>query len=364
MKLLSKVDDLSGIRLAAINFLVNLSMECSGVFLPLYASNHGASKLQVGFIAASYGLSFFVASMVFSRQSDILGRTRFIKAGLGLSALAYASQLFAVNTMTLLAARAFVGLCLGMCSAAMTVHVYEARGSVGKFIGYGALGWLFGAAVAAVLPNTQALFVMSGLASVAAFALAMKLREETAPRTRPPLFPVSLARSNYRLYLPFFLRQVGAQAVWAIFPLFLAGIGASKTWIAVMDGINMGGQFVLMRFVDRFDPARMFRLGLAASVLMFAAYGVANHYLEILPVQILVAAGYSCLFVGAITFLLKKNPERGASSGLMYSVAYLSAGVGPLIGGAVAQIWGFHAVMFVASGLALAGFLVARGLRI
>ena len=351
------------VRLAAINFLLNLSIETSAVFLPLYAIGMGASELQVGFIVASYGVSFFVSSLVFGRQSDIHGRVAFVRLGLGLSALAYGLQIVATNPLTLLVARAFVGLCLGIRSEAMTAYVYDAGGRMGRFISYGSLGWLFGAITAAILRDYHILFVASGLASALAFVFSLTLEELAVSRVRVALLPVSLLRSNIRVYLSFFIRQMGAQAVWAVFPLFLAGIGASRTWIAVLSAINMGGQFLAMRFVDRFDPARMVVLGLALSVVVFAAYGFSTNYLQLAPVQVLLSIAWSCLFIGSLTFLLRKNVERGSAAGLLYSATNLSTGLGPVMGGAISQAWGFSALMFVASGLALTGLLASRGLR-
>ncbi|MEW6033883.1 MAG: MFS transporter [Chloroflexota bacterium] len=354
---------LLGLRLAAVNFLVNFSIEASVIFLPLYASDMGASNLEVGFIAAGYGTAFFLSSFFFGRQSDMRGRVAFIRAGLGLSAVAYLLQVFASSPMLLLLSRAIVGFCLGACSSALMAYVYEAEGRVGRFSSYGSLGWLFGAVVAGILRDYQALFVASAAASAVAFGLSLTLKEQGVGRIRVAAFPTAVIRANVKVYLPFFLRQLGAQAVWAIFPIFLAGIGASKAWIAVLSGINMAGQFVAMRFVDRFNGAVMLKVGLVASALVFAAYGMSSHYLQLLPVQALLSVAWSCLFVGAMTYLLGENVERGTAAGLLYSTTYLSTGLGPFLGGAVSQLWGFGALMYTSSALAIAGLLSSRGLQ-
>ncbi|MDO8568340.1 MAG: MFS transporter [Dehalococcoidales bacterium] len=171
-------------------------------------------------------------------------------------------------------------------------------------------------------------------------------------------------QANRKVYLAFFLRQLGAQAVWAIFPLYLAGIGASKQWIALMDAINMGSQFAFMRLVERFNPALIFRIGLLLSAIVFGIYGLASNYLQLLPVQVTLGAAWSCLFVGSLGYLLRKNIERGSVSGLLYSTTYLSGGIGPFMGGAVSELWGYAPLMYLSSGMALASFVYSRGLRI
>jgi MFS family permease len=350
-------------RLALVSFLLNLAVEASSVFLPLYAKSVGSSNLEIGLIASSYGIAFFLSSLLFGRQSDIHGRLRFIRAGLGLSAIAYLSQVVSHTPITLLAARGFVGFCLGVTSAALMAYTYENQKQIGNFVSYGALGWLFGAFAAAVLRDYEPLFLASAISSILAFLVSLTLREEATSRIEVAVFPLPIIKANRRVYLAFFIRQLGANAIWAIFPLYLADIGASKLWIAILDGINNGGQFVAMRLVERFNPAKVFRMGLLISALVFVIYGVANNYLQLVPVQIMLAISWSSMFIGALTYLLRKSNERGTVSGLLYSTIYLSAGLGPFLGGAIAQAWGFVTVMYFGSSLAFLSFLSSGGLN-
>jgi MFS family permease len=79
------------LQLALLSLLINLAVEASGVFLPLYAKSVGSSNLEIGFIAATYGIAFFLSSFFFGRQADMRGRVGFIRLGLGLAAIAYLS---------------------------------------------------------------------------------------------------------------------------------------------------------------------------------------------------------------------------------------------------------------------------------
>ncbi len=371
MKYLSRMSAVPlPIRLAAISFLFSLSVQSSSIFQSLYADDLGASKFQVGLIGSSYGIAYFVSSFIFGRQSDRRGRLMFVRLGLALGAAAYALQIAAIDPGTLLAIRAGVGFCLGISSAAIMAYVYEAEGQVGRFAAYGSLGWLFGclaAAVAAAITGATkssatyyALFAVSGAASALAFLLSFSLKEERGKRLSVPFFPLSLIRDNGRVYIPFFLRCLGSSAVWAIFPLFLVSIGASKLWVALLDAINMGLQFVFMRYVERFKSGVVLAVGLVSSVIVFASYGFATHYLQLIPVEILLAVSWSCLWVGSLSFLMGRSVERGTAAGLLYSMTYLSAGFGPLIGGFVSDTWSFKALMFVASGVTFLGLILSR----
>jgi MFS family permease len=357
------------VRLAAISFLFSLSVQSSSIFQSLYADSLDASKFQVGLIGSSYGIAYFASSFIFGRQSDRHGRLIFVRLGLALGAAAYVLQMAAISPVTLLAIRAFVGFCLGISSAAIMAYVYEAEGQVGRFASYGSLGWLFGclaAAVTAVATGATkssatyyALFAVSGTASALAFLLSFSLREERGKSLHVPLFPISIIRDNGRVYIPFFLRCLGSSAVWAVFPLFLVSIGTSKLWVALLDAINMGLQFIFMRYVERFSSTKVLAVGLTTSVIVFASYGLATHYGQLIPFQVLFAISWSCLWVGSLSFLLGRSVERGTAAGLLYSMTYLSAGFGPLIGGFVSDTWSFRVLMFVASGLTFLGLILS-----
>ncbi|HUV52625.1 MAG TPA: MFS transporter [Dehalococcoidia bacterium] len=350
------------LRLAMVSLLYNFSIEASLIFLPLYAQDLGASRLDVGLIAAAYGMAYFVSSFIFGRRSDMHGRMGFIRWGLALSAVAYVFQIFAPSPMILLAIRGAIGFCLGVASASMVAYVYEAGGRVGSFASYGSLGWLFGAVMAAAARNYEALFIASSVGSAIAFLISLTLREEVVTRIKVAVIPVGVIWTNRKIYLPFLLRHMGATAIWAIFPLYLAGIGADKLMIAIINGINMGGQFIFMRLIQRFNPVRIFTMGLLVSILVFAIYGIANNYLQLIPVQVLLALAWSGMFIGALNYLLARNVERGTAVGMLYSSMSLSGGIGPFIGGAVSQVWGFSTLMFVSSGLSFVGLLASRGL--
>lgn len=349
-------------RLALTNFLMNLAGETSAVLLPLYSKDKGASNLQVGLIVAAYGSAYFLSSLIFGRLSDIHGRVKFIRIGLGFSAIAYFLQIMAASPMVLLATRALVGLCLGITAAAMTAFTFEHQKEIARFSSFGALGVFFGAIIAAALANYYALFIVSSIASVAAFSITISLKEAQMSPTARSLSPMPILKSNFRIYFGFFIRQLGGFAIWSIFPLYLSSIGASKFWIAVMDAINTGGQFIAIRIVQKYEPTKIFRIGFIISILVFIIYGLANNYLQLIPVQIVLAIAYSCLYMGAFNYLLIHNAERGTASGLLYSSSFLANGLGPYLGGSISQIWGYSAVMYLGAALTSIGLIASKGL--
>lgn len=351
----------SAYKITFLNFLFFFSMGASILFMPLYAEDLGASNLMVGLIRSSYGVAFLVSALIFGRQSDLHGRLIFIRLGLGLAAGAYLLQIIAPSPILLLLIRAAVGFCLGIAISSIMAYVHESGSRIGSVAAFGSLGWAASAAVAAAVNEYDALFIASAAAVLLALLASFTLREERQAPIDVAVFPLDIIWANRKIYLPFLLRHMGATSIWAIFPLFLTDIDASKSWIAILWGINFGGQFVAMQFVQRFNPTRMFTVGLILSISVFTAYAIATDYIQLVPVQICLAISWSCLYIGALSFLLSNNLERGTAVGLLYSASQLGNSVGPFIGGAVSQLWGFGAVMYCAAGLTSAGLLASRG---
>ncbi len=350
--------------LAAINLLSNCAVDTSNVFIALYAKDIGATNLQVGFIAAAGGIAFFASSLFFGRLSDIHGRMKYIRAGLGLTALAYLTQIIAHNPMALLAARASIGFALGINSSVIMAYTYENQRQIGSFISYGALGWLIGAVTAAIVKDYTALFIISAIVAFLAFLISLLLVEKATSHMQVARFPAALIKADYKVYLGFFLRQLGGNAIWTIWPLYQASIGASKLWIALVEVTNMVGQIVAMRYIEKFNPARMFQAGLLLSAAVFVVYGLLTRYWQLIPVQLFLALAYSSMFVGALSYLLRHHPEYGTTAGLMNSANAVSGVLGPFLGGAVSEAWGYATLMYVGAGITLAGFFSARGLKV
>ena len=350
--------------LAAINLLSNCAVETSNVFIALYAQDIGSSNLQVGFIAAASGIAFLASSLLFGRLSDMHGRMKYIRIGLGLTALSYLTQILAHSPMALLAARSSVGFAIGINSSVIMAYTYENQRQIGSFISYGALGWLIGAVTAAIVKDYVALFIISAVVAFLAFLISFLLVEKATSHMQVARFPLALIKADYKIYLGFFLRQLGGNAIWTIWPLYQASIGATKLWIALMEVTNMVGQIVAMRFIERFNPARMFQAGLLLSAAVFVVYGLINRYWQLVPVQLFLAIAYSSMFVGALSYLLKHHPEYGTTSGLMNSANAISGVFGPFLGGAVSQAWGYATLMYVGAGISLLASLSARGLKV
>jgi MFS family permease len=341
-----------------ISFFSSIALQASGIFLPLFATDIGASKFQIGVVGGAFGAAYLVSSLVFGRQSDMHGRLPFIRAGLGLTVVSYVLQLFITSPGLLIADRVIMGFSIAMSDAALMAYNFESSGRTGRFVSLAALGWLVGGVTSIFYHNYHGLFILSALGCAVAFAISWTLAKEQNRHTRPAI--TRTFTKNLRVYLPFLMRNIGGNMVWFIMPLFLVSLGANMSWVAILQCVNTGTQFVVMMFVDRIKGPLLFTLGIFSSGLVFIGYAIARNYVQIVPVQVILAASWSFLYVGALLILFKNSEEKATSASVLLSSGSLSQAVGPFIGGFVVQLWGYQPLMYVAAAFCAAGAVIAQ----
>jgi len=355
-----------------ILFLSNASIMMSVIFIPLFADMVGASRLEIGIIGASYGLAIFFSSYFFSRASDMRDKRAFLKAGLFIATIAFFMHVFARDALSLTIVRGVAGFALGIFTAPLIAYTYESGGKLGMFSSYGALGWAVGGMLAGVIAHLAdsvvptgslvpywAVFALSSVFFFVSLVVSFNLPEVEVKPMHVPLFPAALIRKNLWVYASMFLRNTGAFSIWIIFPIFLMELGANKFWIGTIFFANTYTQFIIMRRLDIKSDALLIKAGLFISGLVFFSYSLATKFYLVIPLQIALAFSYSFVYVGSLLFLTRRNEEKATSVGILSSVISFSMVVGPLLGGAISQMWGFHAVMYFAAGITFLGLAIA-----
>lgn len=342
-----------------INFLLNLAIQSSIIFIPLHSAQLGASNFQVGLVGAVYGAAFLLSSLLSGWKSDTIGRLFFMRWGLLICCAAFATQLLADNIYILMLARSAVGFALGISTAATIAYAFESGMDMGKYSSYGSLGWIISALAAALLSDIHLLFQLSALACLLAFFLTLTFRETPPLQAPAPPSLWKVLRRGNRVYLAVFLRHLGATAVWVILPLHMVALGMDQFWIGILWGVNFSVQFIVMRHLKQFSEYKIFAVGQALSVFVFLGFAFASGLFTLLAAQALLGVAWSLLYVGALLITLKSGEERGTAGGIFQSTLNLCSAIGPLLGGLIAQWWGYQGVMFFAAALGAIGMLVA-----
>lgn len=319
------------------------------LFIPNLAADLFADEFMIGLIISAYGLASFLSMYLFGWVSDRLGRRTLIMWGVLFGCFTFAFQSFARNPQELLLVRALCGFSIGTYYSALLAYGFESGKKIGKFTAYDSLGWGLGSLIAGFIAVYSMIFTVSAAFFALAFLLAYGLCETSGPRLKVPLIPLKLILRNKRVYLPFFLRDIGAFSIWAFLPLYLGVVlGASKQWIGLIYFLNMGSQFVFKHFVDRYRYGMLFKFGMAASAASFIGYGLAPTYLWVLPVSVSTGLAWSALSVGAMGSLTKKNLEQATAIGLFSSSRSLAQIISPLIAAPLVA-WGGYAPLFAFS---------------
>ncbi|MEM2978568.1 MAG: MFS transporter [Candidatus Hadarchaeales archaeon] len=349
----------------ALTLLSNTGVAFSSILIPLLSKELGLSFFQLGLVVMGYGLASALSYFLFGRFSDAVGRrTVFVRAGLAACSLAFLAQILMGGFGSMLLVRTTAGFCVGIGTFPLLAYLsglprYEAR--VWLFAGFTSLGWAVGYLGAGFLPGYEAAFVLSALSFLAGFLFSLFLPEVRARRRN--FSSLEVIRRNRLVYLHYLLRHTGAQCVWTVFPLYLAELGASRSWIGFLYALNCGLQFFIMTAFSRIkkplNDEVLVRTGLVLSTVTFLAYSLATSYLHVLPVQPVLAVAWSTLYVGSLLHLLRRNVEKATSTSLLGSTISVAGVIGPFLGGAVSELFGLRAVMFTAFGLNLAATLLA-----
>ncbi|OGC28970.1 hypothetical protein A2311_03220 [candidate division WOR-1 bacterium RIFOXYB2_FULL_48_7] len=330
----------------------------SSVFIPLISEQYGAGPIMVGVIVGAYNAMFMLSNYLFGYLSDKYGGKFFLRFGLLLSALVFALQIMANDLPSLFWLRALVGFAAGTFPAALTVFAYvEHKGKMGQYAGYGSLGWGIGGLLAGFIANNDTIFLLSSLFFFVAFLLSFQIGGKYEKQVEPSLLPWRIVRSNLRVYLPYFLRALGAQAIWSIFPLYLVFTGADKTLIGLTYFINLASQFFLMQYVERFRNLYLINIGLLCTVITFFGYAMFPYLPVVMAFQLLLSISFSTLQVGALQEILTNNRERSSAVGLLNSIGNFTAVIGPFLAGFIAQGFGYSGVMWFGMAISFLGLI-------
>lgn len=340
-----------------INFLTESAVFLTGLFIPIFAKELGASNFEVGLIGAFCGLAVLFSFYIFGRLSDIYGRKKFLILGLLASVISFPLQALASTPFQLLISRVLIGFCIGIFPAALLAYIYDTNKKIGKFSAFGSLGWAVGEFLAGLIAVYWKIFFLSSFFFFLAFLFALKL-EIPKVSFSVPLFPIKMIKKSFPVYLSFLLRHSGANMIWIIFPLYLASFGISKFWIGIIYFTNSFSQFLIMSRVDKFKSKNLIISGFLFSAITFYLYSLAKNQFQFLPIQILLALSWSLLYVGSLKSVLEKNVERATASGLFKSTISLSGILGALFGGIVSQYFGYSYCIFGAVILTLFGLLI------
>lgn len=349
------------VKTQTIWFITNISMSSSFIFIPNLARDLGASEVQIGLIGAAYGGAVFFSSSIFGRASDVYSKKLILSSGLLLAAIFFGLQSLAtfppLNTpFALMFLRFAAGFCGGIFPPALIVYGYEYTRKVGSFTSWGSLGWAIGNLIAGIIGIYSGIFLLGSVFFIISFFIALSM-PESETHLKISSFPKVL-KKNFGVYLAYFLRHVGMNAILIIFPLYLLELNATLMWIGILYSFNSGTQVLVLRFVDRFRSFPLIMAGLALSTIAFIIFSSAHSFYHIIPGQFALGGGWACLLTGSLKFLMDNNEEKATATGLLNSTIYAAAVIGPILGGIISELFGFRSIMHFAAIITAIAFIL------
>jgi MFS family permease len=333
------------------------------ILVPIILSDHfEASKAFIGIVVGAFAAASFVSSYASGRAADLYGRRRLLLTGLFLSGVVTALHvltLWADSLFLFVSVRVLLGLCAGMFPAALLAYAYELKGKMGKFSSWGAAGWGIGSMCVGLFGVMyEWAFLTCAAIIFVSFGVALTLPFPKEKRMYVPLFPVSLLKKNAPVFSSMVIRHTGANMIWVTYPLFLISVGADEVLIGLVYAVNAFSQFMIMNFIDRFNPTLLVGFGIGASAVTFFLFSLAGSFWEIVPMQVILASAWACLYVGSLRYVMDRNEEKATVTGLLSSSISVSGILGPLAGGFAAAALGFRGVMLIASGMSIVALCI------
>jgi MFS family permease len=359
----------------------------AGIMMPLltlYLQGLGADLALISVILTSAYVVVLAGSFAWGWLADRIGRRKpLFVAGLAISAASYlwlaqGSSIAAVWPARLLDGLGLAAVAtLGLTLVGDTLDTSTRKGrSIGFFRGVGSLTWAAGALAGGWITDTysfQAAFLLCSGLLFAAVLVALLLQEVKAVRS--PAAPVQ-GDAKPAASLPL-LFLVGV-AVWtavdyassSMWPNYLASLGFSTTAIS--------GFWSLAALFEM--PAMVLFGGLSDFIgrtILLAAGGFGIALVQIgyilfvqslpalLGIQVVRGLALGSYTATAMTFAAEHgSPERrGSNSGLFFGVSSAGQLAGTMLGGTVAQAFGFTTLYLICAVLAVGAGCCFLGLR-
>ncbi len=328
----------------SVQLCANLAVAATRLFLPNLAKNLGSTNTQIGVIGAVSNLTVFISTFIFSRRTDIEGSKRYLPLGLLFSAITVGILYLSDSFTSLLGLFSLAGFAMGMYPSTLVAYVFGKRVRLGKFSSMGSLGAGLGLLAAGYIADQAPLptvFLFGALFFLGSFFISTQLPSIPQTRHKVPFFPTQLLKQNAFIFIPYLIRHLAANIVWIIYPLYLQQLGLDFLSISLLYTLNPFIQFILMYTItDRVPAYRLMALGLLFSTSAFFVMFLSSTPTHIIPVQLLIAASWSCLYVGALRQITEKDVRKATTTGLLTSIINIGNITGPLIGGFISEFTG------------------------
>ncbi len=274
----------AGAALVSLDSIVNIAF-------PAMSADFAVPPERMRWVIICYVFTYALTSLAGGAVADRVGHARVFRAGIALSALAFALGALAPTFATFLGARVVQGLGGGLVygTAPGLVTLAATPGARGRELGVlnAAIGsaYAVGPLVAGVLVDAvgwRSIFHVRVPLALLSFALALRLPAGRASSSARVVAVRELVRGDVvRPGVLAFVGNAGIFSVWLLAPFYLVGVrGLDAGWGGVLFMLTPLGTAVAAplagRLADRFGPWALVVSGLAVEAAGLASLGRAG----------------------------------------------------------------------------------------
>jgi MFS transporter, ACDE family, multidrug resistance protein len=363
-----------------------------GPILPELSNFFAVSPSEIQLVMAAYFLPIGIATPILGIISDRIGMKKVLIPSLLLFAFAGSSCAFASDFQTLLGWRFLQGLgsaSLNLISLTLISTIYRGK----------ALTTAMSISVSAIGASTAIYPIIGGVLASFSWRYPFLLATLAFPLLLLVLMVLKLPRrpssqnSNLKVYLTKVWQSINSSRVLGLLlvvgSMFLIQSGPFITYIPILAGVNFGASGL---FIGLILASMSVSLGLVASqlgrltrhaseiTLIKAAFALAAIALAMIPFigSVWLLFVPSILFGAALGLAIPSSQEilanlavddtRAGFMAVNVSVQSLGIGLGPVMAGIFAGVWGVQGVFWATAGLAVGAlalfhFLLQQGGR-
>ena len=349
-----------------------------GPILPELSKIFAVSPSEIQLVMAAYFLPIGIATPILGIVADRIGVKKVLIPSLLLFAISGGSCAFAGDFQTLIGWRFLQGLgsaSLNLISLTLISTIYRGK----------ALTLAMSISVSAIGASTAIYPILGGVLAGFSWRYPFLLATLAFPLLMLVLMVLKLPRpssviqnSNLKLYLQKVWQSINNSTVLGLLlvvgSMFLIQSGPFITYIPILAGVNFGASGL---FIGLILASMSVSLGLVASqlgrltrntseiTLIKVAFAIAAIALAMIP--FITSAGLlfvpSILFGAALGLAIPSSQEilaklavddtRAGFMAVNVSVQSLGIGIGPLMAGIFAGVWGMQGVFWITAGLAV-----------
>ena len=348
--------------------------------LPLFAKSLGASEVEIGWIAVASTIPGILISMPSGALGDRLGRRKILMASLVVFATAPFLYLMVTGAWGLGAVRFYHGIATAVFGTvalaviaeqfpeerAMRLSSYSSATIAGRSIAPFLGGLLIS------VSGYNAVFVVCGIAGVAAFAIGTRIapdrREPTAKSADGGTWRDLLAVVRNRAIIATSLTEATQYFAFGAVEAFLALLADALGMPAWRVGIVLGAQLVGIVVVkpamgavsDRRGRKAVIIPGLAIGALAAGLMPQAASFLELLALSVIFGLGFAAVTssTSALVADLSAGRGYGTSMGVLRTILDIGQSGGPVVTGWVIVHFGYTDAFLVIAAVQCLGIAI------